>query len=289
MIPWWAYALGAAIFATLFALFEKKGVKKEHAMEYELTRTTFAAIFSLFLIPFLAFNYSWKTILIIYFVALLASIGVLYRTKALRHSEISEVSPLLNLTPGFLAILAFLFLGEKLNKFQIIGLVILIIGSYVLETDHNSFWKSFLRHMKSRYVDYTIFAAFIFSITSLVDKYVLDTYMGPLDYMFLIWFFLALNFIIFSTIAHDGIKGIKHCLKIDGFNVIFAAFFSWIANLFTFIAMSFAYVSLVIPIRRLSSLFSTIIGGEMFHEKGIIKKSIACVIMIGGAILIILF
>ena len=59
--------------------------------------------------------------------------------------QISEVAPLFNLTPGFLAILAFLFLGEILTRYQVGGLILLMLGSYVLETDHNSFFKSVVR------------------------------------------------------------------------------------------------------------------------------------------------
>jgi len=288
IVPWWGFALGAAVFATLFSILEKKGVKKEHAMEYELTRTSFVALFSLFLIPWLSFSYGWKSILITYFVSFLAAIGILFRTKSIRHAEISEITPLLNLTPGFLAILAFFFLGEILNKFQILGIVLLIVGAYVLETDHNSLWKSFLKHLRSKYVDYVIFASFIFSVTALFNKFVLDYYLKAFDYMFLVWIFTSINFIIFSTIKYNGIKGMKHCLKISRWNVVLAGLFSFFSNLFTLIAMSFAYVALVVPIERLSGLFTTVIGGEMFHEHGVVKKSIACLVMIGGACLIIL-
>jgi uncharacterized membrane protein len=47
-------------------------------------------------------------------------------------------------------------------------------------------------------------------------------------------------------------------------------------------------ISLVIPIKRLSALFSTVIGGELFHEKYLLRKSIACVVMIIGAVLIVM-
>tara|TARA_Y100000310_G_scaffold208059_1_gene208559 strand:- start:743 stop:1357 length:615 start_codon:yes stop_codon:yes gene_type:complete len=202
--------------------------------------------------------------------------------------QISEVAPLFNLTPGFLAVLAFLFLGETLTRFQVGGLVLLIVGSYVLETDHNSFFKSALKHFKSKYVTYAITAALIFSFCSLLDKFILNNYLNPYEYLILIWWFVAVNFLILSSLEFDGIKGIKHCIKITHFKVILTAFFSFIANLSAFIAMSTAYVSLVIPIRRLSTLGSTLIGGEMFHEKGLLRKSFACLIMVVGACLIIL-
>jgi drug/metabolite transporter (DMT)-like permease len=288
MWPWWVFALCSAVFSTIFTIMRKKWTKKEHALEFEVTRSTFMVLFSLFLIPFFSFKYTWQSILIIYFVSVVCAIGILLNAKSIRHMQISEVAPLFNLTPGFLAIMAFLFLGETLTKYQISGIILLIAGSYVLETDHNSFFKSALNHLKSKYVTYAITAAIIFGIGSLLEKLILNNYMNPYEYMFFIWFFIALNFIILSSIEFDGIKGIKHCIKITKFNVILTALFSFIANIFTLIAMSMAYVSLVIPIRRLSTLGSTLIGGEMFHEKGLVRKSVACLIMLVGACLIIL-
>lgn len=288
MLPWWVFAIGSAIFTTLFNIFRKRGTKREHAMEFELTRAVFVVIFSLFLIPFLTLKYSLVAVLLIYFVSLIATLGILLNAKAVRHMQISEVAPLFNLTPGFLAVLAFFFLGESLSKIQIGGLILLIFGSYVLETDHNSFFKSFVKHMRSKYVVYAITAALIFSITSLLDKYTVSNYVGPFEFFVLVWFFIAINFTIISSIQYDGLKGIKHCLKIAKYNVVLASFFSFIANALYFYSLSLAYISLVLPIKRLSTLLTTIIGGELFHEKAILRKSIACAIMVVGAVLVIL-
>ncbi|MCK4522182.1 MAG: EamA family transporter [Nanoarchaeota archaeon] len=288
MIPWYVFAIGSAVFSTLFTLFRKKGMSKEHAMEFEVTRTTFAALFGLLLIPLLTFRYTIASILIIYSLSIIVVAGILLESKSLRHMEVSAVAPLFNLTPGFLAILAFIFLRESLSRPQIGGLVLLIAGSYVLETDRNSFFQSFIKHIRSRYIGYAIAAALIFSITALLDKYVINFHTTPFDFLFLVWFFISLNFIIISTIKYNGIRGIKHCLDIAGYKVVLASLFSFLANAFYVYALSIAYVSLVIPIRRLSTIMTTIIGGELFHEKALLRKSIACVIMIVGAYFIII-
>jgi len=53
-------------------------------------------------------------------------------------------------------------------------------------------------------------------------------------------------------------------------------------------AIQLAYAGLVIAIKRMSAFFVVLIGGEIFHEKNLLRKSIACLIMIGGAALIVL-
>ncbi len=287
MYPWWFFAICSAVFSSLFTIFRKKGTLKEHALEFEVVRTTTVAFLCLFLIPFLTFKYSITSILIIYFTSLLAVLGILLNSKALKHLQISTVAPLFNLTPGFLAILAFLFLGESLSKIQVGGLILLIVGAYVLETDHHSFIKSFLQHIKSKYVGYAIASALVFSITALLDKYIITFYAVAFDYLFLVWFCIAINFILLSFIQKKGIKGVKHCLRKSKHNVFLAGLFSFLGNVFYVAALSLSYVSLVMPIRRLSTLISTIVGGELFHEKNLLRKSFACVIMVVGAYLII--
>ena len=106
MLPWWFFAVGSAIFSTVFTIIRKKITYKEHSMELEMTRSTFAALFGLLLIPFLTFKYTLQSVLLIYFISILGAIGILLTTKSLKHAAISEVTPLHNLTPGFLAILA---------------------------------------------------------------------------------------------------------------------------------------------------------------------------------------
>ena len=50
MIPWYAYALGAAIFGTAFTILRKKGLMREHTMQFEACRALSVAFIGLFFI-----------------------------------------------------------------------------------------------------------------------------------------------------------------------------------------------------------------------------------------------
>lgn len=56
---------------------------------------------------------------------------------------------------------------------------------------------------------------------------------------------------------------------------------------FTAVGLKDSYVSLIVPIRRVSSIFVILAGGEIFHEKSIIEKILSCIIMLVGAYLIV--
>jgi uncharacterized membrane protein len=49
-----------------------------------------------------------------------------------------------------------------------------------------------------------------------------------------------------------------------------------------------AMIALIIPIRRLSTLFSVIVGGRMFHDHYLFHKIISTFIILAGTVLVIL-
>lgn len=283
---WWAFAIGSAAASTVYTLLRKTGTKKEHSLEFEMTRSIFVALFGLVLIPFLSFKYDAYSIFIIYFSSIFACAGILLTTKSIRHSEISEVTPLHNLTPGFAAVLAFIFLGESISFVQIAGILLLIVGAYVIEIKGN-FFKSVLAGFRSKYIDYSIYAALIFSFTALLDKYIINNLVPAFDMLFLILIFISINFVFLSALEYGVLKGVRRCIRVSGHHVVGAALFSFLSDVLYIYALSFAYLSLVLPIKRLSSFFTVLIGGEIFHESHRMQRLFACIIMVVGACLII--
>ena len=290
MIPWYGYAIGAAIFATLFQITRKKALTKAHAMNFESLRTFFVVIIALFLIPFMDWSFDKQYLFLVYLVSLIATIGILYASKAYRHNEISLISPLSNLRPAFVAILALLFLSESLGGKKILGIGILLTAAYLLESNHHlSNLTAPIKHLlKSKYSLYFIFATFLFSICAILDKFIITTKITNIyTYFFLVWIFMAINFNIIHYFLY-GVKDSLACLKKTRYLPFAVALFSVIANLFALKALSMAYVSLVMPIIMLSTLFIIIFGGRFFHEKYLIFRLTISLLMIIGAYLIII-
>ena len=68
------------------------------------------------------------------------------------------------------------------------------------------------------------------------------------------------------------------------------AVFMILATFFVLWAISLptALVSLVVPLKRVSTLFSSVFGGILFHERHLFRKMVATFGMIGGILLIVL-
>ena len=295
---WITYAFIAAIITAAASIVEKKTLNKQHAMEFSAALSIFIMIIS---IPFLLIaQYNDITLTklgIIYATSIFGAVAFLFIAKATRHLAISITSPFTAFGPLFTAIIAAVILKEHLTLMQTGGLLVLVVGAYILESHpHQKILEPFRYIFKSRHIKYIFFALILYGFSSVFDKKILG---APIDgglgvpvmtYLPLVHFFIAINFIIMMIFFHDGFKGISAGIK-HNWKWIFVAAVLTISYRFSqqvAIAMPGVLVSLVVPIKRMSALFSTIVGGEMFHEDHILRKSLACVIMIIGTILILI-
>jgi len=290
-LEWFIYALLAAVFASIGGLINKKILFHEHVLEFTASRSLFFVFFALFLIPFVDFSISWKIYVLIYFVSLLVTGGIIYFLKSIRHGEVSSMTPLTNISPLFLLIIAYFVLGEAPTPKQYFGVFLLILGAYSLEvgiTDRG-FLEPIKVFLKSKIIHYMFFSLVIFSVTATFDKLIITNHTTFVTYLFLLTMFKSINFVSLE-VYRFGFSEIMHDFKKD-FKLLFSdSIFLFFGQLSYFFAVSFpnAFISLIIPIKRTSTLFTTIFGGKLFHEKNLLVKVLACIIMIWGAVFILL-
>lgn len=286
---WLVYALFSAIFMSFSEIFQKKALFKERSIEFGLERSVFAFFMVLILTPFIDWNISPITLLIVFFVSLIFAIGDLYRSKGYKHLPISSAAPFYNFLPAFVAILSFFLLGETLNLKQILGIVVLMTGAYVLEVDHNlhSILSPIKKMVRSKFIHIIFIALLLFAIGSIFEKQIIDFYLEPLQFLFLFLLFFSLNYFLISFFK-NGVKGIIKSFKQAKIDSFFSALFWNLEIFFYFMALKLQMVSLVMPIKRLHTIFTTIGGGTIFKDKGLYLKATACIIMFIGVLLIVI-
>ncbi len=289
-MPWYILPLIAGLLLSLATIFEKKVLVDEHATEF----STIFALFNVALsIPFLIFvNFSDFTlgiVLMIYVASVIGTSSFILFAKSNRHMEISSSSPWLMLTPGISTIVAYIFLGETLSTFQVVGLVIMTIGLYILLSHkHASIFDPLREVIKSKYLHFLIINLVLYSFGVLIDRIVLGRYgVSVLSYLFLFHVFTAINFLFISFVFYDGFKGIQSGIKKYGWWILLSSVLTVGCRFAMSVSISTTLVGLALSMKRLSSLFTVIIGGELFHEKNIGRKIIACVIMFVGILLIV--
>jgi len=286
-MQWYIFAILTALLTAAAAIVEKKTLLKEHAMEFSTVLAVFNFFIVLVLLPYINFNFSLKILAMIYTASVFATIAFLFVAKAVRHMDISIVSPLLSFSPAVVAVLAFFILGERITYLQLFGILLLILGSFVLEAENHNTKKIFTKKFKSNYFYYIILALILYGFCSILDKFILNN-ISPLTYIPIVHFFIAINFIILICIFHNGFEGIKHGIKSAGKWIFIVAVLVTGYRLSQAQAISMTYVSLVIPIKRMSAFFATVVGGRVLHEKNLAKRTLACIIMLAGSFLVIL-
>ncbi len=288
---WIIYSLLAALFMGIAPVFSKKVLKKEHAMEFGALQGVFRVGLLLLLVPFVNLKFSWQIYAMLYFISLVYCVAQLFYLKSVRHSELSSSIPLMNISPLFLLLIAWFFLGEVPGLVAIIGVLLLVVGTYVLQisSGDKSFLDPFRSFFRSRFSLYMLFALFLWSLSATMDKAILNTGLNFLSYMVIVHIFIGLNFLVLELFKH-GFAELKDAFVHDWRNAFFSVFFSLVMLVFQFAALTQpgALVSLVIPLKRSSTLVSTLLAGKLFHEHRIGIKLLASAIMILGVILIAL-
>jgi uncharacterized membrane protein len=204
--------------------------------------------------------------------------------------EISMVEPLKNLSPLFLVVLAFFFLGEQVTLMNLLGVIIIVIGAYIVEVDHSFFHViQNLKIMRNKHMNKIILSQVLLAFCAIIDKYLI----GFIDVYTLLFFNLWMMFInlfMVFTFKYNGYHGLISSLKKNSFWVFLSGIFRVGADLSYLYALSLpgALVALVIPIKRFSTIITTIIGGEMFHDHGMRTRIIGAAITVIGVLLVIL-
>ncbi len=290
-MTWFAIALLSAFLSAFAAITQKKVLFNLGALEFSFLLSLVNLVFS---IPFFFFI-DYGTInsynLTVLFIKSVIGVGAfLCVMLSLKNLEISNALPLLALTPGFIAIFAFIFLGESLKTQEVIGLMILIAGTYLLESQSlREIFYPFNVFIRSKYHRFVILALLLFTASSILDKLLLvKLNLSPISLTAFQHIYFALLFsIIYFFFRKKSEPNTKNILSNN---------FGWIALIsvltigyrFTQVAaIGMASVALVLAVKRTSVFWATVIGGKIFSDKDLLKRSISAVLILIGAILIL--
>ena len=240
--------------------------------------------------------------------SVMGSTGLLCFMKGLKKSDISFAIPLLCFGPIFTALWEWLFLSSSMTQIALLGVLIVLIGTYSMELDQVK--NGYLAPVKALYVNsgarLVFLASFIWSLSSIIDKVgVLNTnaviWTGVVNlFMAVFLFFIGLlskNIRLSKEITFHPKESSKNLLENAFASIatrntllLFAtSLFFALMLVFQMRAFSLTNVAYVLSLKRASILLSVLAGFFFFNEKKIKERLLATVIMIFGGVLIILF
>ena len=290
-MTWFFIALISSFLSAFAAITQKKVLFNRTPLEFSFILAIVNLVFS---IPFFFFiDYQTVNPTNISILVLKSIIGVgafLSVMTALKNLQISNALPLLALTPGFVALFAFIFLGENLKTTELVGLISLVIGTYILESkDLKETLFPLKVFVKSKYHRYILAALLLFTASSILDKLLMiKLNLTPVSLTAFQHLFFALLFTLIFILSGSHKTNASISLKKNDLGWIALISIMTIGYRFTqVLAISLASVALTLAIKRTSVLWATLIGGRIFKDTNLIQKTVAVLFILAGAILIL--
>lgn len=283
-------AAGTAVFKSSSEIVSK------HALIDEMSPYTTAWAVRFFAVPFILVALAITGIPSIdsnYFLVLSingpASIvaTVLYM-KGLQKSDVSIVSPLSALSPLLLFVTTPFILGEIPSVQGVIGVVIVVVGVYVLKIesagtdDMLAPFKSVFSEEGARYIFGMIS---IYAVTAPIDKIGVEA-SSPVMYTFGLHAVLVIG-LTPLFLYHGGHKELFKS-KSDAAGLVSIGALSGLSSILQMTALTYTLVIYVISIKRLGILLSVAYGTLRFDEGQSRTRMVGAGIILAGTILITL-
>lgn len=288
---WFLIALSSAFLSAFAAITQKKVLFSLGALEFSFILSLANLLFS---IPFFFFidyqSVNSLNISVLFIKSIIGVAAFFCVMLSLKNLEISNALPLLALTPGFVAIFAFSLLGESLKLIEITGLIFLISGTFILESKNfKNLFIPFSVFIKSKYHRYIIIALLLFTASSIMDKLLLiKLNLSPVSITAFQHLFFAVLFSLVYVLFRNKEVAASSIIRKNNLGWIALISIITIGYRYTqIVAVSLASVALVLAVKRTSVFWATIIGGKLFKEKDLLKRSIAAILILIGAIMIL--
>ncbi len=287
---WFIFAFLTALFEATKDVFSKKSLKdiNEYLVAWSLP------CFALpFLLPLLLFTgipplgeRFWQALFI---GGSLYAITLILYMKAIKSSDLSITVPMLTFTPLFLLITSPLMVGEFPGIFGLIGIFLIVTGSYLLNINKKShgygYFAPFKALLKEKGPRLMLVVAFIWSITSNIDKIGLQN-SSPLFWVIAVDAFVAL--LMFPLCKSRG-NGKTTQIPANLRALLKVGLFGGLTSACQMPAISLTLVAYVISIKRTSAIMGVLFGYLIFKEKGIRERLVGVIVMVLGILFITLF
>ncbi len=209
--------------------------------------------------------------------------------NAIANYPVSIVMPFVGLTPLFLTLTSFLILGEAITRFKLMGIVLIVLGGFILQLPAEISWKNVkssplvkLINFRERGIYLMVLVAFIWSITASVEKIAVRS-SSPEFYGAFIHLGLGGMFWLQQKRknARHQFHGASGSLLLIALGLISGAL-AWCQ----LTAIKMTLVSYVIAFKRAGVLVSTLLGFLILKERNYVKSLSGTLLIILGATII---
>jgi drug/metabolite transporter (DMT)-like permease len=219
--------------------------------------------------------------------------------RAIKLGDLSLTVPLVTLTPLFLLVTSPLIVGEWASPIDAIGVLLIIIGSYILnlgaKPGEPSQPRAYLAPIRAMIHNpgsrLMLIVALIWSVTSTVDKIGVQN-SSPLMWAASLFGFIGTALLPLgiqrwrrrdrsrSSLSRSSLSR-REILTLGSAGIINA-----IGVGLQMVALTMAPVAQVIAVKRMSALITVVLGHFLFQEQGIKARLLGAAVMVAGVAVI---
>ncbi|MCX7672853.1 MAG: DMT family transporter [Thiobacillaceae bacterium] len=214
---------------------------------------------------------------------------VLY-VLAIRDSPLSLTLPYLAFTPVLTALAGDLLLGERLGLTGFAGVLLVVVGAYVLNLEHARLdrpatWLAPLAAIvRLRGARLMLAVAVIYGLTSVLGKGAMHSLAAPAPTFGALYFALV-GTATFAVFALWQPRALVVLARPRPAHLLVAALMA--AMILThFLALALTETAYMIAVKRVSILFGIVVGAVFFAEGRLARNLFAGALMVGGVALI---
>lgn len=284
-MSWLLLALLSAFAIASADTIVKRDLQDYPAYELVLVRFSLTGLLFLPVLAFLPFpELSQRFWLLIMIMVPCEILGMFLYMKAIRDYPLYLTLPYLAFTPVIISVMAFLLLGERLSLVGIIGILLVVAGSYVLNFEtagqlgKNRWLEPLYAAFSRRGAQLMLVVAFLYSITATLGKAVI-TDVPPL--FFATFYFVIVGFATLLLVPLLARIKLGRLLR-KPVATIMVAIFMAIMIISHFLALAEVEAAYMITVKRTSLLFGLIYGAWLFGERRLGQHLLAGSVMILG-------
>ncbi|HKG68494.1 MAG TPA: EamA family transporter [Segetibacter sp.] len=214
------------------------------------------------------------------------ALGNGFLVKALEKGELSVLGPINSYKSVVGIIIAIFLLNEIPNLWGVLGILLIICGSYfVLDTTEGRFGWALLKKTE---IQYRMWAMILTAIEAVFLKKIILASSTTIAFISWCWFGAVFSFLLILTYKLKLKYEIRKVGLSDFSKYVFLVCCIGTMQFTTNYAFDKMPVGYALSLFQLSIILSVFLGHKIFKEKDIRKKLIGSTIMIVGSIVIIL-
>lgn len=285
---WLAYAFGSAVFAGLTAILAKIGIKKVDSTVTTALRTIVVLIFAWSMVFVVGSQgqlstLSEKTWIFLVLSGLATGASWLCYFKALQLGDVNKVTPVDKSSVLLAMLLAFMFLGESLTILKVASMVLIGFGTFaMLELKKGTPRK---KTSERGWLFYAVLSAIFAALVAILAKIGIQGVESNLGTAIRTVVVLVMSWGVVIALKKES--DLRKIDKRSGMFIVLSGIATGLSWLCYFRALQEGPVSIVVPIDKLSIVFTVAFSYFILREKLTRKSALGLSAIVAGTLLLL--